>query len=253
MSATAGALEPAPRPAGPAARDALTWLADDELLTGHVLTSVAGWGPELEINIALSSMGQDEIGHARRLYALVVSGGEAERMVYDRPPSEFRASPLARTCPAEWELLLARQFLYETASTARAAVLARSDRAEVATLVTEMEHEERYHLDFWGTWLHTTTARSAAARERVQRGLDQMWPLATLSFLPEHPAAVEAALGLPDGGLDQAYAGWRADTYTACGELGLSLRAAPADPELDRLEVMLSEMRYVYQTAPGRW
>ena len=60
-------------------------LADDDLLTGHVLTSVAGWGPELEINIALSSMGQDEIGHARRLYALVIPDrADIERFVYEQ-------------------------------------------------------------------------------------------------------------------------------------------------------------------------
>ena len=233
--------------------DALTGLADDELLTGHVLTSLAGWGPELEINIALSSMGQDEIGHARRLYALVAGDDEVERMVYERPPGEFRASVLARTYPAEWELLLARQFLYETAGAALAAVLARSRMVEVAMLVTEMEHEERYHLDFWRTWLRTTTTRSAGARDRVQRALDQMWPLATMSFLPGGGGAAEEGLGVPDGALGEARDEWLSATHVACGELGLSLREGTPDPRLDRLGEMLGEMRYVYQTAPGRW
>ncbi|HUY44453.1 MAG TPA: Phenylacetic acid catabolic protein [Streptosporangiaceae bacterium] len=244
---------PGPLPVGSAVSDALTGLADDELLTGHVLTSVAGWGPELEINIALSSMGQDEIGHARRLYALGDSEGEVDRMVYERPPAEFRASVLARTYPAEWELLLARQFLYETAGAARAAVLAGSCVDDLALLVAEMEHEERYHLDFWHTWLRTTTARSAGARDRVQRALDQMWPLATVSFLPERPGAVEEALGLPDGALQRARDEWISATHAACGQLGLRLCEGTPDPGLDRLDAMLSEMRYVYRTAPGRW
>ncbi len=243
---------PGPLAAGSAVNDALTGLADDELLIGHVLTSVAGWGPELEINIALSSMGQDEIGHARRLYALV-AGADIERMVYERPAIEFRASPLARTCPVEWELLLARQFLYESAADARAAVLAHSDVGELATLVTEMQHEERYHLDFWLTWLRTTAGRSADTRDRVQRALDQMWPLAAASFLPGRAAAVEEGLGLPDGALARARDMWLSQTHAACEELGLRLRDGNPDPQLDRLEEMLGEMRSVYQTAPGRW
>ncbi len=249
----AGTPPPGSLTVSQAARDAFTWLADDELLTGHVLTSVAGWGPELEINIALSSMGQDEIAHAQQFYALAFGSDGVERAAYERPPAAFRASALARTYPAEWERLLARQFLYETASAARAAVLADACVAELAALVTEMEHEERYHLDFWRTWLRTTTTRSAGARDRVQRAFDRMWPLATISFLPERPDAVEAALGLPAEALHLARDGWLSATQAACGQLGLSLANGNPDPELDRLELMLGEMRCVYQTAPGRW
>lgn len=241
----------------------LTALADDELLTGHVLTSVAGWGPELEINIALSSMGQDELGHARRLYALAAGENGVEKLVYERPAADFRAGPLARTYPPEWELLLARQFLYETAAAARAAVLARGGAEDLAALLAEMDHEERYHLDFWHTWLRTTTARSAAARDRVQHALDRMWPLAAVSFepvsflpasfLPESHGAAETALGLPDGALRQAREQWADATRGTCAGLGLDLRDGSPDPELDRLAEMLDEMRCVYQTAPGSW
>ncbi|GEM_PF-1388101 len=231
----------------------LTWLADDELLTGHVLTSVAGWGPELEINVAMSSMGQDEIGHARRLYGLFADAGQAERLVYERPAAAFRAGLLARTYPREWELLLARQYLFETAADARAAVLARATAAGVAALMAEMAHEERYHLDFWRTWLATTSRRSDAARARVQRALDRMWPLAAASFLPERPGAAERALGLPEGALSRARREWASAEREACQRLGLSLCDGPPEAGADQLGAMLDEMRDVYQTAPGSW
>lgn len=232
----------------------LVRLADDDLLTGHVLTSVAGWGPELEINIALSSMGQDEIGHARRLYALVIADRAAiERFVYERPATGFRASPLARTYPNQWEALLARQYLYETADAARAAALGATSDGELATLLQEMGYEQRYHLDFWSTWLKTTSGRSAAARQRVRSGLDQMWPLAMASFLPRRTDAVEVALGLPAGVLEAARREWASSVQEECGRLGLELRAGAEDPAPDRLDDMLDEMRYVYKTAPGSW
>jgi ring-1,2-phenylacetyl-CoA epoxidase subunit PaaC len=259
------AASPGPSPAGPGQAAAapqagdgwaglLIRLADDDLLTGHVLTSVAGWGPELEINIALSSMGQDEIGHARRLYALVIPDPAGiERFVYERRAADFRASPLARTYPREWEALLARQYLGETADAARAAVLSQTTRAGFAALLQEMGHEQRYHLDFWSTWLAATSGRSAAARQRVQNGLDQMWPLAAVSFLPDSPDATESALGLPGGTLEAARRDWAASVRQAFEPLGLQVREGAVDPAQDQLDVMLGEMRYVYATAPGNW
>jgi ring-1,2-phenylacetyl-CoA epoxidase subunit PaaC len=248
------AAGPGTSPAGDAWAGLLIRLADDDLLTGHVLTSIAGWGPELEINIALSSMGQDEIGHARRLYALVLPDrADIERFVYERPAADFRASPLARTYPREWEAVLARQYLWETADAARAAVLSRTTRADFAALLQEMGHEQRYHLDFWLAWLNTTSGRSAAARQRVQNALDQMWPLAAASFLPGGPDATENALGLPGGSLEAARRDWAGSVRQACGPLGLEVRDGVIDPASDQLGVMLGEMRYVYATAPGSW
>lgn len=252
-----------PIPAGDAWAGLLTRLADDDLLTGHVLTSIAGWGPELEINIALSSMGQDEIGHARRLYALVIPDrADIERFVYERPAADFRASPLARTYPREWAAVLARQYLWETADAARAAVLSHTTRADFAALLQEMGQEQRYHLDFWSAWLNTTSGRSAAARQRVQHALDQMWPLAAASFLPDAPDSPDApnaleatgsALGLPGGALEAARRDWADSVQQACGPLGLEIRDGVIDPASDQLGVMLEEMRYVYATAPGSW
>ena len=250
--------------AGDAWTGLLIRLADDALLTGHLLTSVASWGPELEINIALSSMGQDEIGHARRFYALVIPDqAEIERFVYERALADFRASALARTYPREWEALLARQYLGETAGAARAAAAGRGTRAGFAELLAEMGHEQRYHLDFWSAWLATTSTRSAEARQRVQHALDQMWPLAAASFLPDDPAATESALGLPAGVLEAARRDWAASVRQACGPLGLEVRdgtgqaggAGQQDsgPAADRLAVMLADMRSVYATAPGSW
>ena len=240
--------------AGDAGAGLLIRLADDDLLTGHVLTSIAGWGPELEINIALSSMGQDEIGHARRLYALVIPDrADIERFVYERRAADFRASPLARTYPREWEAVLARQYLWETAGAARAAVLSHATRADFAALLQEMGHEQRYHLDFWSAWLNTTCGRSAAARQRVQQALDQMWPLASASFLPDGPDATESALGLPGGALEAARRHWAESVQQACEPLGLEVRDGVIDPASDQLGVMLEEMRYVYATAPGSW
>jgi hypothetical protein len=60
-------------------------------------------------------------------------------------------------------------------------------------------------------------------------------------------------LGLPRGVLEAAQREWASSVQESCGQLDLALRDGAADPALDRLDVMLEEMRYVYKTAPGNW
>ena len=79
-----------------------------------------------------------------------------------------------------------------------------------------------------------------------------MWPLATASFLPGRPDAVEDALGLPGGVLEAAQRVWA----SRCSRSAVSLASSSATDSADlarRLAVMLEEMRYVYNTAPGSW
>jgi ring-1,2-phenylacetyl-CoA epoxidase subunit PaaC len=235
-------------------RDVLVGIADDELLTGHVLTSVAGWGPELEINIAMSSIGQDEIGHARRLYEFLLGDrAEVERFVYERPAAEFRATPLTRISPTGWESVLVRQYLYETADAARTAVLAASARSDVADLFGEVVHEERYHVDFWTTWLGTTARAGSEGRQRVQRALDELWPIAAVSFAPSSALGSGPHLGIADEELADAYRRWAAEVEVVVAGHGLRLTGSSPTTAPDALDGMLDEMRFVYRTAPGSW
>ena len=50
-------------------------LADDELVLGYRESEWTGVAPLLEEDVALSSIAQDEIGHARALYALAAERG----------------------------------------------------------------------------------------------------------------------------------------------------------------------------------
>ena len=246
-------------PAGDAWAGLLIRLADDDLLTGHVLTSVAGWGPELEINIALSSMGQDEIGHARRLYALVIPDRSRTSSVSCTNGRRRTSAPrpLARTYPREWEALLARQYLGETADAARAAVLSRSTRPGFAALLQEMGHEQRYHLDFWSAWLSHDQRpvrggpRSGCSTPWIRCGRSRRRPSCRTTRTPRRArSACPAGRWRRPGGTGPP------SVQQACEPLGLAQRrddGAPADPAQDQLDVMLGEMRYVYATAPGSW
>ena len=70
----------------------LAW-ADDELILGHRDSEWTGVAPQLEEDVAFSSIAQDEIGHAALIYGLVaaLSGDDADRLALRRPAEEYRA------------------------------------------------------------------------------------------------------------------------------------------------------------------
>ncbi|MEL7210780.1 MAG: Phenylacetic acid catabolic protein, partial [Actinomycetota bacterium] len=55
----------------PGAREVVLAFADDEHLMGQHYTEWIGATPFLEEDLAFSSIGQDELGHAAMLYAIV--------------------------------------------------------------------------------------------------------------------------------------------------------------------------------------
>ena len=73
-------------------------IADDELILGWRDSEWTGIAPFLEEDVAFSSIAQNEIGHARALYALVARerGVTADELAFDRPPEEYRCSKIGR-------------------------------------------------------------------------------------------------------------------------------------------------------------
>lgn len=218
--------------------------ADDDLAAGHILTSVAGFGPDLEINIALSSMGQDELGHARA-YLTALVGSDRDRineMVFDREPAEYRAARFSWTSGDAWERLVVKQYLFETADLHRRAVAESAVDEDLAATIRRMRGEEEYHLDFWTTWITRTAQLNDDAHQRLAAALQQLW----------HPAHALFDATFLD--LAAHRVAWTSEASTFLATLGLHVPHAPTvkldDTERDRC---LDELRYVRKAMPGRW
>src|SRR5436190_1755030 len=91
---------------------ALLEVADDELILGWRDSEWTGIAPFLEEDVALSSIAQNEIGHARALYELAAAhlGTTADALAFDRSPEEYRCAPLVelRLVP-DWARTIARR------------------------------------------------------------------------------------------------------------------------------------------------
>jgi ring-1,2-phenylacetyl-CoA epoxidase subunit PaaC len=154
-------------------RELLLQIADDELVVGWRDSEWTGIAPFLEEDVALSSISQNEIGHARAIYELLAD--DADALAFDRPPGEYACSQLVelRLVP-DWARTIARRVLYEAADELRLGQLKESTDADVAGLAVKIDREEAYHrmhAQMWADRLADEPRYRAAVAELVPYAL----------------------------------------------------------------------------------
>src|SRR5205085_8802979 len=145
-------------------------IADDELVLGWRNSEWTGIAPLLEEDVAFSSIAQNEIGHARALYELAARelGTTADKLAFDRSPSEYRCSAIVELRLPEWERTIARHVLYEQADAERLERLKASGDEELAGLAAKIDREEIYHrlhAEMWAERLKDEPRYQAALEE----------------------------------------------------------------------------------------
>lgn len=161
------------------AQEQLLGVADDELVLGWRESEWTGIAPLLEEDVAFSSIAQNEIGHARALYQLIVGeDGDADALAFDRTLAEYRCAPLVELHLLDWAHTIARRWLYEVADEIRLAALKDSDDPAVAGLAAKIDREETYHRMHAEMW-HARLRDEA----RFQAAVEELWPYA-LGVLP---------------------------------------------------------------------
>jgi ring-1,2-phenylacetyl-CoA epoxidase subunit PaaC len=203
----------------------LLGLADDELVIGWRDSEWTGIAPVLEEDVAFSSIAQNEIGHARAVYELLIShseAGDADALAFDRPLDEYRCAPFVELRLLDWAHAIARRWLYEVADEIRIAALMQDDDPTVAGLAAKINREEAYHrmhAEMWRELLGETPQFRAA--------VDELWPYA-LGMLPvEQREALVARVGRAQ--VDAVERGTHTDELAELwNEMTLVRRSAPS-------------------------
>ncbi|MGH2452499.1 MAG: 1,2-phenylacetyl-CoA epoxidase subunit PaaC [bacterium] len=206
-------------------------IADDEFLLGHRHAEWTGFGPDLESDVALSSMAQEEMGHARLFYqqALALAGRreeELDALAFGRPPAEFRNAVLVERPNGDWGFSILRLHLYDLADAVRLEALTRSPLESVPALARTLAREEKYHRVYGEAWLVRLGAKPEG-RAHVQAALDVVWPEAVGLFEPAagEERLVEAGL-LPETAAAQA-SRWEQRVRSLLDPLALQLPSVP--------------------------
>jgi ring-1,2-phenylacetyl-CoA epoxidase subunit PaaC len=169
-------------------------IADDELFLGWRESEWTGIAPMLEEDVAFSSIAQNEIGHARALYQLVVGeDGDADALAFDRPLDEYRCAPLVELRLMDWAHTIARRWLYETADEIRLTALKDSKDPAVAALAAKIDREETYHR------MHAEMWHDRLRNEpRFQEAVAELWPYALGILPPELRGELVQRIGLAE-------------------------------------------------------
>jgi ring-1,2-phenylacetyl-CoA epoxidase subunit PaaC len=161
--------------AAAAADSDLLSLADDELMMGHRHSEWLGLSPFLEEDLTTSSIAQDEMGHARALYALIWPDvADIDAVVVQRPAEAWRSCALAERPGYPWEFALVRHWLYDLIEPFRWKAIEASHshrHPDLPALVARVLDEERFH-SAHATALISRLALSTDGASRLQVALD---------------------------------------------------------------------------------
>ncbi len=240
VRSTTGQSDGPVEPLAPRTREALgsllLTLADDEFVIGFSDSEWTGIAPLLEEDVAMSSLAQDELGHARALYGLLgeLLGEDPDHLAYDRPAEAFRHCRLLDHPRGDWAFAIARRYLYDTADSVRLEALATSSYARLAGLVAKIRREERYHLMHVDAWIRRLATVPGEPRDRLIRALEILRPDATSLFAPlpgEDELLATRILPVP---MAQLCAGWLNRIEPVFRELGLPMPLPDGDPSSAR-------------------
>lgn len=165
------------RPGDAVARYALG-LGDDTLILAQRLGEWIAHAPELEEDVALGNIGLDLLGHARSFltYAGSAWGRSEDDLAYFRSESEFRNHQLFERPNGDFAHTIARQLIASVYFDALYRRLQASGDPTIAAIAAKAAKEVDYHVDHSVQWVRRLGLGTEESHERMQAGLDAMWP-----------------------------------------------------------------------------
>lgn len=210
--------------------------ADDEAVLGWTDSEWTGIAPLLEEDVAMSSLSQDELGHAQVLYGLLadLAGTDADTIAYDREPAAYRHARLLDHGRGDWAMTIARRFLYEHADHVRLEAIATSAWRPLAEAATAIAREERYHRMHIDAWLRRLAGAHGEPRDRLVSALATLGPDAGTVFTPLDGEAALVEAGVLAAPMAELAVRWRAAIEPILDAVDLPAPPPVADPATGR-------------------
>lgn len=154
-------------------------LADSALILGQRLSEWCGHGPELELDIALSNIALDQLGHARMLYQLAARqlGPEVteDDLAFFRDASSFHNLLITELPNGHWGDTLARQFLFDTYNYYLYSALCKSTDEDLRAIAQKAIKEITYHAQWSAEWVIRLGDGTEESHQKIQKSFDDLW------------------------------------------------------------------------------
>ena len=174
-------------------------LGDDALIMSHRLQQWVTNAPELEDEVAMANIGLDLLGQARLLLARAGTADGAGRgedsYAFLRDKHEFRNVRLVELSSHEnpdFGRVIAQLLVFSIWRLALLDRLAGSADPVLSAIAAKGVKEITYHRDYAAQWAERLGDGTGYSHERMQAGLDAVWPLVGELFVT-HPIERELA------------------------------------------------------------
>jgi phenylacetate-CoA oxygenase PaaI subunit len=150
-------------------------LADNKYLLGCRYSEWTNRAPVLEAAVAAAAMTQDELGHARSLYAALQSTPDApEAYLNEHRRDQMLGAPILHKPFQHWTEFVAAVVLFDRAMTLVFEVALNSSYESLQQRSAKILQEEWFHRPYGEGWLKHL-ASEPKTRHAMQSAVNQFW------------------------------------------------------------------------------
>jgi ring-1,2-phenylacetyl-CoA epoxidase subunit PaaC len=239
-------------------------LGDDALIMSHRLQEWCTKAPELEDEVALANIGLDLLGQAR---LLLTRAGKADgndrgedHYAFFRAENEFRNVRLAESPPGDFGQLIAVLLVFSTWRLALLERLTTSHDTALAAIAAKGVKEVTYHRDYAAQWTVRLGDGTEYSHQRMQVGLDAIWPYVGELFTPHdvERRMAEAGVGVDPATMREEFDGVLTHVLSAATVLvpdvaslpGVSGRTGRHGLHTEAMGYLLAELQSVVRAHP---
>jgi ring-1,2-phenylacetyl-CoA epoxidase subunit PaaC len=232
-------------------------LGDDALIMSHRLQEWCTNAHELEDEVAIANIGLDLLGQARLLLARAGKADGSNRgedsYAYFRDVREFRNVRLTEAGGGHFGDLIARLLVFSTWRLALLQRLVSSVDPVLAAIAAKAVKEVTYHRDYAAQWTVRLGDGTELSHERMQAGLDTVWPLVGELFASHE---IEQRVGVDPAELREEFDGVQAQVLSAATLTRPDVEESSWVQGRDgnhtkELAVLLEELQSVARAHPG--
>lgn len=164
-------------------------LADTKHRLGIRTSEWVNGAPALEAAVGASAITQDELGHARSLYAVFKTFPEAPADIGAENDLEARQDyycpQLLQTEWDSWVEVIVANVLFDRVTAVAVSAAQTSTFLPLKGRTAKILQEEAFHRIFGDSWLAKLNNMGETTRRQLQAAIDHFWPTAVAWFGPD--------------------------------------------------------------------